>query len=204
MKNVIIYLIGHYAVGKMTVARAIANTTDARIFDNNLANNVIFSLVRADGRTPLPERVWDMIGVIRDQALLAIEELAPSDASFILTSCLLESDPGDRAAYEKVEQLASARRSVFVPVILTASDAAHSDRMGAPERAERLKMTDAIAAARKRQSTELLSVNHPNRLDIDTTDMPPVEAARMIISHVARLAARLSQKSQVCADNGTD
>ncbi|NKC51605.1 hypothetical protein HED63_19565 [Ochrobactrum cytisi] len=93
MKNTIIYLIGHYAVGKLTVARAIVDATNARLFDNHLANNVIFSLIQVDGRTSLPERVWDMIGVIRDQALLAMEELAPSDASFVLTNCLLESDP---------------------------------------------------------------------------------------------------------------
>ena len=195
MKNTIIYLIGHYAVGKLTVARAIVDATNARLFDNHLANNVIFSLIQADGRTPLPERVWDMIDVIRDQALLAMEELAPSDASFVLTNCLLESDPGDRAAYEKVEQLAIARRSVFVPVILTASDIAHSSRMASPDRAERFKMTDAVAAARKRQTTELLRVSHPHRLDIDTTDMPPVEAARKIISYAASLAAGLSRNS---------
>ncbi len=46
MRNTIIYLIGHYAVGKLTIARAIAAAADARIFDNHLANNVIFSLSR--------------------------------------------------------------------------------------------------------------------------------------------------------------
>lgn len=195
LKNTIIYLIGHYAVGKLTIARAIAGATGARIFDNHLANNIIFSLIRGSDRTPLPDRVWNMIDVIRDQALLAMEELAPSDASFVLTNCLLESDPGDRAAYEKVERLASARRSVFVPVILTASDAAHSNRIGSPERAERLKMTDPIAAARKRQTTELLRVSHPNRLDVDTTDVQPVDVAHMIISHVVSSVSRLSQNS---------
>src|SRR5687767_11810027 len=102
MQNTIIYLIGHYGVGKLTVANAICAATGARLFDNQLANNVIFSLIRADGRTPLPDRVWDMIDVIRSQALLAVEELTPPDASFVLTNCLLESDPGDRAAYDKV------------------------------------------------------------------------------------------------------
>lgn len=196
MKNTIIYLIGHYAVGKLTIARAIEATTDARLFDNHLANNVIFSLLRADGGTPLPERVWDMIDVIRDQALLAMEELAPADASFVLTNCLLEGHPGDHAAYEKVEQLAIHRGSVFVPVLLTASDAAHASRMASPERAERLKMTDALKAEHKRRGTELLRINHPNRLDIDTTDLPPAEAAQIIISHAdaSRMMPRLTLK----------
>lgn len=188
MKNTIIYLIGHYGAGKLTIARAIEAAEDARLFDNHLANNVIFSLIRADGKTPLPERVWGMIGIIRDQALLAIEDLAPADANFVLTNCLLEGDPGDSAAYDKVEQLAMRRKSVFVPVLLTASDAAYAVRMASPERADRLKMTDALEAEHKRRTTELLRVSHPNRLDIDTTCLPPAEAAQMIIAHAKRLA----------------
>ncbi len=188
MRNTIIYLIGHYAVGKLTIARAIEATAGARLFDNHLANNVIFSLLRTDGRTPLPERVWDLIDVVRDQALLAIEELASTHASFVLTNCLLEHDPGDRAAYEKVEQLAIRRGSVFLPVLLKASDAAHAARISSPERGERLKMTDAASAEKMRQTTQLLRINHPNRLDIETTNLSPAEAAEMIIAHALKLA----------------
>jgi hypothetical protein len=188
MNNTIIYLIGHYGVGKLTIAKAICAVTDARLFDNHLANNVIFSLVRADGKTPLPEGVWDMIGIIRDQAFRAIEELTPPDASFALTNCLLESDPGDHAAYEKVKAVAERRGNVFVPVLLRASDAAHASRVNSAERAERLKHTDVDSAAHKRRSEPLLRIDHPNRLDIDTSDLPPSEAARLIIAHAERLA----------------
>lgn len=188
MNGTIIYLIGHYGVGKLTIAKAICAATEARLFDNHLANNVIFSLVRADGKTPLPEGVWDMIGVIRGQAFRAIEELTPPDTSFVLTNCLIEGDPLDHAAYEQVRGLAERRDSVFVPVVLRASDAAHAARIGSPERAERLKHTHAESAQHKRRTTELLRVDHPNRLDLDTTHLPPSEAARLIIEHAERLA----------------
>lgn len=188
MNNAIVYLIGHYGVGKLTIGKAICAATDARLFDNHLANNVIFSLVRADGRTPLPEGVWDMIGAIRDQAFRAIEELTPSETSFVLTNCLLESDPGDHAAYEQVKAVAERRGNVFLPVLLTASDAAHASRVGSPERAERLKHTDVESAQRKRHAEELLRIDHPNRLDLDTTELPPDQAARIIIAHAERLA----------------
>jgi hypothetical protein len=188
MNNTIIYLIGHYGVGKLTIAKAICAATDARLFDNHLANNVVFSLIRANSKAPLPERVWDLIGVIRDQALLAIEELTPPDASFVLTNCLLESDPGDRAAYEKVEGVAVRRRSVFVPVVLTASDAAHATRVPSAERGANFKATNVEKALHKRRTTELLHIEHSNRLDLDTTHLPPDEAARQIIEHAERLA----------------
>ena len=188
MNNTIIYLIGHYGVGKLTIAKAICAATDARLFDNHLANNVIFSLIRADGKTQLPEGVWDLIGVIRDQAFRAIEELTPADTSFVLTNCLLESDPRDRPAYEQVQAVAARRGNVFLPVLLTASDAAHAARVGSPERAERLKHTDVESAAHKRRTEEMLRIDHPNRLDLDTTELPPAEAVRLIIAHAERLA----------------
>ena len=188
MKNTIVYLIGHYGVGKLTIARAICAATEARLFDNHLANNVIFSLIRADGKTPLPEGVWDMIGVIRDQAFKAIEELTQADTSYVLTNCLLESYPGDHAAYEQVKAVAARRGNVFLPVLLTASDAAHAARVGSRDRAERLKHTDVESALHKRRTEELLRIEHPNRLDLDTTDLPPSEAARLIIEHAERLA----------------
>jgi hypothetical protein len=188
MKNTIIYLIGHYGVGKLTIGKAICAATGARLFDNHLANNVIFSLIRVDGKTPLPECVWDMIDVIREQALLSIEELAPPDASFILTNALMESYPGDRAAYERVMETARRRGSTFVPVLLSASDAAHAARIPSPERAERLKATNVEGALQKRRTEPLLRIVHPNRLDLDTTLPSPAETARTIIEHAERLA----------------
>lgn len=188
MNNTIIYLIGHYGVGKLTIARAICAATGARLFDNHLVNNVVFSLLRTDGKTPLPERVWDLIEVIREQACLAIEELAPPEESYVLTNCLVESDPMDHAIYQRVRAMAEKRGSVFVPVLLRASDAAHAARIPSPERETNFKQTDAETALRKRHTTELLLIDHPNRLDLDTTDLPPDEAARIIIAHAERLA----------------
>jgi hypothetical protein len=51
-------------------------------------------------------------------------------------------------------------------------------------------MTDPVGAEYKRRTTELLRITHPNRLDIDTTDLPPADAAQMIISHAMRRASR--------------
>ena len=187
MNGTIIYLLGHYGVGKLTIAKAICAQTGARLFDNHLANNVIFSLIRQDGRTGLPDRVWDLIGVIREQAVKAIEELAPPEASFVLTNALMEGDPIDRVYYDQIVGLAERRGSLFIPVVLTASDSAHAARIPSPERDAYLKATDVAAAERKRRTRPILGVDHPNRLDLDTTDLLPQEAARIIIDHAERL-----------------
>jgi hypothetical protein len=188
VNNTIIYLVGHYGVGKLTIAKAICTATGARLFDNHLVNNVVFSLVPVDGKTPLPERIWDLISIIREQAVAAIAELAPPEWSYVLTNALMEGYERDRRGYEQIVALAAGRSSVFVPVVLTASDAAHAARLASPERAERLKQTDAYSARRKRQTSELLRIDHPNRLDLDTTHLPPNETARLIIEHAERLA----------------
>lgn len=189
MRNTVIYLLGHYGVGKFTIGTAIAERTGARLFDNHLANNVIFSLIREDGRTKIPERAWDLIMTIRRQALIAIEEIARPDASFVLTNALMEGDPLDRQAYEEVLATAARRGSTFVPVILTASDTAHAVRIPSAEREARMKMTDADGAARVRQERRILEVDHPNRLDLDTTHLPANAAAERIIRHAESCAA---------------
>ena len=183
MNNAIIYLIGHYGVGKYTIGKEISATTGAKLFDNHLANNVVFSLVGVEGAKTIPERIWDLIGVIREQAFLAIEEFTAPDASFVLTNCLIEGNPRDRRLFDRALALAKHRGSVFVPVMLAATDAVHAERIPSPDRAERFKMTDIDAAHKKRTESRLLNVDHPNRIDVDTSAMPSGDAAQLIIDH---------------------
>jgi hypothetical protein len=188
MNNTIVYLIGHYGVGKLTIAKALCAATGARLFDNHLANNVIFSLIREDGRTRIPDAAWELIMTIRRQALTAMAEIARPEASFVLTNALMEGDPLDRQAFDEVVAVAQRRGSVFVPIMLTASDAAHAERIPSEERNRHMKTTNAEGAALVRRSRALLRIDHPNRLDLDTTHLPPEQAARIIIEHAERLA----------------
>lgn len=188
MHNTIIYLIGHYGVGKLTIANRITAATGARLFDNHLANNVIFSLIREDGGSKIPDAAWDLIMTIRRQALTAMAEIAAPQASFVLTNALMEGDPLDRLVYDEVVATAERRGSTFVPVFLSASDAAHAERIPSADREARLKMTDAAGAERVRHSRPLLAVEHANRLDLDTTELPAEEAAQRVIAHAAARA----------------
>ena len=172
-------------MGKLTIANRITAATGARLFDNHLANNVIFSLIREDGGSKIPDAAWDLIMTIRRQALTAMAEIAAPQASFVLTNALMEGDPLDRLAYDEVVATAERRGSTFVPVFLSASDAAHAERIPSADREARLKMTDAAGAELVRHSRPLLAVEHANRLDLDTTDLPAEEAAQRVIAHAA-------------------
>lgn len=186
MENTIIYLIGHHGIGKLTTAKAICALTGARLFDNHLVNNVIFSLVRKDGKTHLPERVWDFTLDIRTIALSAMAEIAPPDFSFVLTNTL-EDDDYCRGAYADVLKTAAQRNSVFVPVLLACDEAENMRRVAMPEREENMKLTDPAHALEVRQGKKLLPIEHPNRLEIDITCKLPEQTAAAIIAHAERL-----------------
>ena len=187
MKTTIVYLLGHYGVGKLTVARALCVRTGACLFDNHLTNNVIFSLIGADGKTPLPPRVWELVWNVREQAVAAIDELAPSDLSYVLTNALTDA-PMDRTAFAQIEALATRRGSLFVPVILDCSETENARRVEAPGRAAGLKHTDAASALARRRAVTPLPINHPNRLDLDNTRLSPGEAVDAILAHIERLS----------------
>lgn len=187
MNNTIIYLLGHYGVGKLTVAKAICAASGARLLDNHLVNNVVFSLIRADGKTPLPDAIWDAVADIREVAFRTIETLAPPEFSYVLTNAL-QDDPEDRQWFDRVVTLAARRSARFLPVLVHCDAAAHASRIDTPERAANLKHTDIASGLARRDSVRLLPIDHPNRITLDTTHVPPAAAAAEIIAAAERLA----------------
>ena len=186
MRNTIVYLIGPYGVGKLTVAKALCALTGARLVDNHLINNVVFSLIRADGQTPLPQAVWDYISDIRRAAFEVMETIAPAEFSYVLTNAL-EDVPQDRAWYDRACLLAERRRALFVPVMVTCDEDENARRIPSPDRAANMKHTDAASALERRRTNPVLSVSHSNRFDLDTTIVGPEDAARQIVSHISML-----------------
>jgi predicted kinase len=186
MKNTMIYLIGYPGVGKLTVARELCARTGARLLDNHLVNNVVFSLLERDGSTPIPAPAWDEIKHIRDAALRIVAQVAKPYQSFVLTNVLLDDDD-DRALLAQVQDTAAQRGARFVPVVLDCHEAENLRRLVTPERATGMKWTDAAAAAELRHTQPLIRFSHPNRLDVDITRQPPSQSADEIIAHIERL-----------------
>jgi hypothetical protein len=69
MQNTIVYLLGFAGTGKYTIAQELSRRTGARLVDNHLINNPVFSLIQVDGKTPLPEAVSDKTWAIRHVVL---------------------------------------------------------------------------------------------------------------------------------------
>lgn len=186
MKNTIVYLIGYAGTGKYTIAREIAALTGAVMVDNHLINNPVFSVVGVDGLKPLPAGIWPKIAGIRRIVLDTIAELAQPEASFLFTNELFEGQSVDRLLFEDVTILATKRKALFVPVILRCEPEELYRRVASPERAIRFKLRNPEWTRESIQIYNLLHVDHPNRLELDVTNLPPVEAAQAIIAHVEK------------------
>ncbi len=179
-----IYLIGLPGVGKYTIAQEIARRSDFILVDNHLINNPVFTLIKADGKTPLPEEVWLYTQRIRDILWDAIENLAPSDHNFIFTNAL-RNDEQDRKIYDGVEALAVRRGSMFVPVLLTCAIKEHKRRVVTLGRIKRMKDVDPQTPERSHREGGLIRLAHPRLLQLDVTRVTPAKAAATVLRHAA-------------------
>jgi hypothetical protein len=187
MDNTIVYLLGHYGVGKLTVAKALCALTGARLVDNHLINNVVFGVIGADGKTPLPPETWELTARVGEIAFEAIETIAAPATSYVLTNALTD-EPRDRAYYARVVTLVDRRGALFVPVVVTCDETENALRIPSPERARNMKHTDAPSAMERRRTIAPLPIIHPNRFDLDTTRQSPDDAAKAILAHIRTLS----------------
>lgn len=190
MKNTFIYLIGFPGTGKYTIAREICRQAeDFRLVDNHLINNPVFSLIAADGITPLPQQVWDNTEKIWNVVLDTIVNISPADYSFVFTNALLQSNPADRGWLLQLQDMAENKRNgIFVPVRLACAVEELKKRIVNNDRKIRMKTIDPLAPQRYAQHEEVLRVEHKNLLNLDVTHLNPETAATAILNHARRMA----------------
>ncbi len=169
LQNTIVLLIGFAGTGKYTIGRELCERTGARLIDNHLINNPIFTVVNADGVTPLPARVWDRVKEVRATVYQAIRELSPPEMGFVFTMELREGNPEDHRAFWDLDQLAVARQSRFVPIRLICGVEELCRRVVDSGRVAMLKEISPDLARRKSLEDVVLNVPHPNLRTLDVT-----------------------------------
>jgi hypothetical protein len=184
MQNTIIYLIGFAGTGKYTIAKEIYKLTGAKLVDNHLINNPVFSLIKQDGITPLPDSVWEKTWAIRHIVLDVIKNISPSDYSFIFTNVLIEGDKDDAKLFAEIEELAQVRKGRLIPVHLICEENELCRRIVSADRSERFKDISPDNARKKLREHEVLKVKHPNLLTLEVTNLAATRAAELIIQHV--------------------
>jgi shikimate kinase len=189
LKNTIIYLIGIPAVGKYTTACAIARRTGAKLVDNHLINNPIFSVSHFDGtsRFPFPAEGWKYTGRIRRVVLDFIRKLGHPDDSFIFTNVLHDHEV---RSFRTIELLAKRRKALFVPVWLKCNVSELRRRKDTPQRRRMLKEIDVSTIPYWTKEFRELDIEHPNRLVIDNTDLKPAQTAKLILDHIDKCGGK--------------
>jgi len=192
----IVLLMGFAGTGKYTIGSRLSKLTGAKLVDNHLINNPIFTAVNADGVTPLPPPIWDKVKQIRRIVYETIREYAPQNLSFIFTAELRHSNPADHVAFVELKKLADARGSIFIPIRLVCDVEELCRRVVTPERAERLKEISTERARKKSAEDEVLNPRHRNLRTIDVTNRSPSGSVAAIVKEISAIrgARRLAAK----------
>lgn len=188
LKNTIVVLIGFAGTGKYTIGRELCRHTGAKLVDNHLINNSLFTVVNADGVTPLPSAIWGKVRAIRQVVYETIRELSPPEMSFVFTIQLLEDDPQDHAGFADLVELAESRRSLLVPVRLVCELEELCRRIVNPGRAAMLKQISSEAARRRAVDHSVLNPAHPNVRTIDVTHKSAAESAAAVLGEIRSIA----------------
>lgn len=179
-------LLGYPASGKLTVARALVDELasrgrTARLVDNHLVNNAVFTVIGTDGKSTLPEEVWPLVDQVRDAVLTAIKQLSPPSWDFILTNYLTADEAEDKAPYlARLEHIAQARGGRLIVSCLTCEAAVHVKRIDSADRAARLKATSPDWLGR--ELTERTPYVPHGAIVHDTTSTRPEDVARAILA----------------------
>ncbi len=183
MKNVILYLIGYPGTGKYTIAKEICRQEDFKLVDNHLVNNPIFSLIKQDGKSPLPHSVWENVGKIWGAVLDTIVYISPREYNFVLTNCLFNENEDDCVWFREVQAGALERKSVFIPIRLTISITENEKRIVMPDRRQRMKDINPAAPLENSQKYTIINTGDKNELTLDVSDLSAQEAAQAILNH---------------------
>jgi hypothetical protein len=168
----LLLIYGRPAVGKLTVARAVAARTGGRLFHNHLTVNLVRSVF--DFGTPafveLRERIW------MDVFRRALKEGVP----LLIFTFNPEDSVPQRFIDELFSEVAAAGGEV-IPVELTASESEIEARLGNESRRVERKLLDADVYRTLRAKGVFDSPVIPNpRLSLDTGRLSPAEAADRI------------------------
>jgi hypothetical protein len=168
----LLFLYGRPAVGKLTIARAVAALTGARLFHNHLTVNLALSVY--DFGTPgfieLRDRIWKTVfgRALADRLPLLIFTFNP------------ENTVPQRFVDELFAEVRSGGGEV-IPVELVASETAIEERLGSESRRLEGKTLDARTYRELREKGVFDSpvISNP-RLRIDTEVVSPAKAAEEI------------------------
>lgn len=135
-----------------------------------------------DGKTKIPQGVWDNIDLIWDGVCDTIINYASKQASFVFTNVLLDNDD-DIEQYARIKNVADKRSAKFIPVLLECELDELSKRIVSEGRSARKKMTDVEALSQYYDEYDLIHLEHDNLIKLDNTNLSVEEVVEKILEN---------------------
>lgn len=171
--DLIVHINGWPGSGKLTIAREMAKQLGARVLDNHTIINPAEALF--DRRDPLNRSLRKALrAVIFEHA----GRMKPG-TSLILTDALSD-DPFDSAVFDDYRALAAARGATLIAVVLDCSPERNRERLTAPGRAERHKLTSEAVLASLRAACQLLKAEGLPLIELDVSELSAEQAAAIL------------------------
>lgn len=176
----IIHLNGWPGSGKLTVARIVARTLDARLLDNHTLHDVAARL--SDRHT---REYWELYYQVREIAYKRVREL-PSHEVIVMTNALALESEREREAWAAVKALAQDRGAPLVSVTLQCSLDENVRRIASAGR-HHSKLKDPAPLIEWRSTLTLLTDASVRSLVIDNTNRSPEHVANEIAGFVRKI-----------------
>jgi hypothetical protein len=186
----VVHLLGYPGTGKRTVGAALVDLVprdDHRfvLVDNHLTSLPVLAALDKDPAVKLDPQVWAYVTDLRVHVFQAIVDLAPPGWSYVFTS-YIAADSGSQTI-ARLQALAAARESTYVPVVLHCGDEAeHRRRVVGPDRAAHRKWLDPDGVMADVATRTLVRPESPHLLDLDVTALAPADAAEQVLAHLRR------------------
>lgn len=184
----LLFLHGAPASEKRTVAEAIVHLTNGRLFENHAAMDFARTVLDFDA-----PGFWELVHSART---VALEKAAAHHVRLVVqTSCY--SHPEDLALLEDFERVLAPHGGLSLPVFLSCSRKVLEARVGAPDRAQRRKVTSKEGLDRCLSRWNLVPVPRANCFTVDTEATPAAEAAAAIVAHFGLQTAVRVRRTQI-------
>lgn len=170
----IVVLNGYPGVGKLTIGRELATLLDGRLLDIHTVYNLAFALT--DFRSP---EFWDTIRQVEAIAHDLVLK-RPDREAVVLTTVLTNANAREREEWRKLVELGRARPPFCVVHVGCDLDE-NIQRITSEGRGAKRKPRDPEMARRNQNAAEpLAGLDEANLLELDTTKLTPVDAAKVI------------------------
>lgn len=168
---------GMPGVGKLTIAKILAERINGRLIDNHLIIDLVMACVdREDGHyKPMLLEVSDLV--------LKHLVTSPLSGAFIFTNALVNEIETDLKRYDAFEKLATDRDVPFIPILITCDFDVNRARLVSEDRKRKKKLTDQLIFDELTPQYTLYHPEHPNALTIDNTGLSPDEVVDQVLAH---------------------